>query len=284
MFGTRHTKKTKTRTLIVVPAFSFFIPGLGSFLEKDYTTGAKFLGYEITGLGIYLSAQNRIDDFNASDSLRFHHYRDLQKERQIGQSIVMHSMMLSLYDSFLTRVGDHQEAGQYSFLPKEQNVNSVLAAPFKFEYLKRWTTYIPFSLAILVGSNEFNRSPRPERFELRRIDGISSTYASYVAGTGEEAFFRGWMYPVLYENTNSILISNAIQGVAFGYSHGSEPYFQLAFGFYSGWLSARNNFDLGESIFIHAWWDFFVIGADYARSRSFTKDYDVQLPPFQFSF
>lgn len=39
-------KKIEKRSLLLVPAFSFFIPGLGSFLERDYATGAKFLGYE----------------------------------------------------------------------------------------------------------------------------------------------------------------------------------------------------------------------------------------------
>lgn len=271
-------------SVVVVPAFSFVIPGLGSFLEKDYSKGFKLLGYGATGLGILLSSLEKIDDFQESDSTHFHHYRDLQRERNIGQSMLGHSMMLSLYDSFLSRATKAQSNSEYLFLPQDQNIDSILKAPFKFDYLFRWTTLLPLSLAIMVGASEFNDSPRPEEFELRPIDGIASSYASYVAGTGEEAFFRGWIYPVLYQNTRSHFISNLIQGTGFGFAHGHQPYFQLAFGFYSGWLTERNNFDLGEAIFIHAWWDFWVIAAEYARSRSMTRDYDFQLPPLQISF
>ncbi len=269
---------------VVVPAFSYFVPGLGSFLEEDYSRGLRFLSYGVTGLSLHLSSQQKIDDFMQSDSLHFHHYRDLQREREIGRAMLGHSMTLSLYDSFSSRAIKSKANGKYLFLPENQNIESVLKAPFDFGYLSRWTTFVPFSLAILVGYYEFNEKPRPERFNLRPVDGVASSYTSYVAGTGEEAFFRGWMYPVLYQNTGSHFTSNLIQGTAFGFAHGPNPYFQLAFGFYSGWLTERNNFDLREAIFIHAWWDFWVIAAELARSRSMTEDYNFQLPPFQFSF
>ncbi len=269
---------------LVVPALSYFFPGLGSFLEKDYTRGLTFLSYGVTGYSVSLLSQQRIDDFEKSNSTHYHHYRDLQRERQIGASMLGHSMMLSLYDSFSSRAVKSKADGKYLFLPESQSTESVLKAPFEFSFLRRWTTFVPFTLAILVGYNEFSEDPRPENFDLRPIDGAASSYFSYVAGTGEEAFFRGWMYPVLYQKTGSHIASNLIQGTAFGFAHGSTPYFQLAFGFYAGWLTERNNFDLGESIFIHAWWDFWVMTAALARSRSKTEDFNFQLPPFQFSF
>jgi hypothetical protein len=150
--------------------------------------------------------------------------------------------------------------------------------------MTRWTTYVPFAMAIFWGSSNYRRSPAPERFQLRAVDGLASSYSSYQAGTGEEALFRGWMYPVLYENTQSHLVANATQGVIFGVAHGPTAYFQTAAGFYFGWLTVRNNYDLGESVFDHAWWDFWIIGAEVARSRGLTNDYNIQLPPFQFSF
>ena len=123
-------------SVIFVPAFSFLIPGLGSFLEEDYSTGFKLLGYGVTGLGLSISSQEKIDDFAKSDSTHFHHYRDLQRERQIGQAMLGHSMMLSLYDSFSSRATKSKATGEYSFLPANQNVDSILKAPFKFEYMK----------------------------------------------------------------------------------------------------------------------------------------------------
>lgn len=271
-------------SIILVPAVSFFIPGFGSAIAGDYLNATKYFGYALTGLAIVQYTQIQIDDFNNNYSGRFHNLRDLQAMYNIGYRMVKHSMLLSNYDAFLNRVKAYQADGQYLFLPKEQNINSILQAPFKFEYLKRWTTIIPFALAMGVGVSEFNRNPRPSRFELRPIDGATSSYISYVAGTGEEAFFRGWVYPVLYQNTNSLLISNAVQGLGFGYAHGPEPYIQLLFGFYSGWLTSNNGFDLGESIFIHSWWDFWVITAEYVRSRSFTRNYNIQIPAINFTF
>ncbi len=269
---------------ILMPAFSYFIPGLGSFFEKDYSRGFKFLGFGVAGFGINQAAQERINDFWNSGSTHYNHYRDLQAERIIGGAIYAESQMLSLYDSFSFRAFKSRTNGKYLFLPENQNVESILKAPFKFAYLRRWTTFVPFTLAILAGYIEFNDDPRPEKFTLRPVDIAASSCSSYVAGTGEEAFFRGWMYPVLYENTRSHFASNAIQGTVFGFAHGPTPYFQLAFGFYSGWLNKKNNFDLGEAIFIHAWWDFWVMAAAVARNRSTTEDLSFQLPPFQFSF
>lgn len=271
-------------SLIIVPAISYFIPGFGSALESDYLRTASFLGYAVAGGSIVSNTQNRIDEFRNSDSLNFHHYRDLQAEQNTGYRMIHHSMMLSTYDSFQSRVKAYQEEGQYTFLPKDQNVNSLLLAPFKFGYMKRWTTVIPFILAIGIGASVLNEHPRPGQFQLRPIDAVASSYSSYVAGTGEEAFFRGWVYPILFQNTQSHLISNTVQGLAFGYAHGPQPYFQLAAGLYFGWLSNRNNFDIGEPIFVHAWWDFWIIAAEYVRSRSFTRDYNIQLPAASFLF
>ena len=153
----------KKPSLILVPAFSYLLPGLDSFIAEDYSKGFKLLGYGATGLGLLLSSQEKIDNFVKSDSSHFHHYRDLQRERQIGQAMLGHSMMLSLYDSFSTRAEKAKANGEYLFLPENQNIDSILKAPFKFEYLKRWTTIIPFSIAVLVGYNKFNNNPRPEK-------------------------------------------------------------------------------------------------------------------------
>jgi uncharacterized protein len=277
-------KSEEKPSVVLVPSLSFFVPGLGSYLDGDYIKGSKFFGYFLTGLGISTAAEERIDDFFKSGSLSFHHYQDLARESEIGRHMMKHSETLSLYDSFLSRAKIRKDSGEYTFLPENQNVESISKAPFDFTYLKRPTTYIPFAVAILLGAYTFKRSPEPEGFNARPIDIASPGYTSYVAGTGEEAMFRGWMYPVLYQNTNSPLLSNFTQALVFAAFHGPEAYVQFAGGLYAGWLTERNGFDLGEAVFIHAWWDFWIFAAELARRRTNTQDYTVMLPPFQFSF
>ncbi|RYZ66020.1 MAG: CPBP family intramembrane metalloprotease, partial [Proteobacteria bacterium] len=107
---------------------------------------------------------------------------------------------------------------------------------------------------------------------------------SYNAGTGEEAFFRGTLHPYLYENWNGSWTANAVQGTVFGFAHGPKPYFQLAAGWYFGWLNERNRFELGEGIFVHAWWDVWIITANLIKNRGFANGAYVEFPRLEIQF
>jgi hypothetical protein len=278
------TSAADKKSLLIVPAVSYFLPGFGQALDGEYTKAALFFGYFGLGIVTASEARHRMDDFEQSPSLGFHHYRDLKDFRQTGQAMSKHASGLSVFDSFNSRVHAYQEAGQYGFLPKDQNLETVLKAPFQFRHLAKWTTWVPFLAAMAASTIEYNESPKPRDFDFRLQDATASSFESYVAGSSEEAFFRGWMMPILYENTQSFWLSNAIQGTAFGYAHGPRPYFQLAAGYYAGWLTDRNHYDLSEVIFVHAWWDFWVLAASYARNRAFTHDMKVDFPLINFSF
>jgi membrane protease YdiL (CAAX protease family) len=275
---------SEKKSLILVPAVSFFLPGFGTALDQNYQKASLLLGYAISGYFIQREGQRRMDEFIHNDSGAFHSYRDSVAVRNFGQEMWGHAGMLSTFDTFTSRLAEHQKEGKYLFLPKEQNLESVLKAPFQFTYMSRMTTLIPFAMAMAGAVGNFKKEPAPKGFHVRTVDLIGSTYSSYGAGTGEEAFFRGWMFPVLYENSDNLVASNIAQALAFGLAHGGRPYFQTAAGYYFGWLTARNNFDIGESIFVHAWWDFWVIGAIYARNRSLVKDYDFKFPLVNTSF
>lgn len=275
---------TEKRSIVFLPLLNMILPGFTQVVDGEPGKAAVFFGTNLAGFLTMEMAQRNIEDFNRSDSERYHSYRDNQRVKGIGEALIKYASSVSLYDGFLTRVKDYQANDQYLFLPKDQNLESIHKAPFNFEYMKRPTTWIPVLLAAGLGMSGFNDNPSPNHFDLRPIDGLASTSRSYAAGVGEEAVFRGWMQPILYENTQSYWLSNTIQAVIFGYAHGPTPYPQLAFGFYTGWLVPHNGWDMGEAIFIHTWWDLIIMTASYARSRSLTKDFNIQLPLINASF
>lgn len=273
------------RSIIWFPLATALVPGLGQAIDGEYKKSASLMGLSITGILIANEAHKKQKTFLESDSTRYHSYRDNARAELFGNSIYKHAAGVALYDSFLTRVPDYHRDGKYLFLPEKQNLESIHKAPFEFSYISRPTTFIPLVIGLGLGISDFNRSSRPDRFDLRASDVATSTYASYVAGVTEEAMFRGWMQPILYENTQNFWVANTIQSLAFGYSHdNAQPYLQILFGFYAGWLTPRNNWDLSEAIFIHTWWDVIVITAEFARSRSKTQDFNIQLPVLNASF
>ena len=273
------------RSIILFPVLTALVPGLGQAIDGQYLKSASLLGLTLSGVLIAEDAREKQKTFLESDSLRFHGYRDIQHAVSVGSAMTKHAFGIALYDSFLNRVSDYHHVGKYQFLPEKQNLKSIHTAPFEFSYLSRPTTFIPLVVGFGLATSEFNRPSRPDHFELRVSDVAASTSISYVAGVSEEAMFRGWMQPILFENTQNFWVANTIQAVAFGYSHdNAQPYFQIAFGLYTGWLTPKNNWDLSEAIFIHTWWDVIVITAEFVRTRSKTEDFNIQLPAFSASF
>lgn len=276
---------SKPRSEIWMPLTNILWPGLSQAIDGQYGKSAAYASYAAAGWWLRSEVrQRRSESLEDQDALRFHHLRDLKNFEDLSYLINYHAVFLSAYDSFRLRVGDHQAKGKYQFLPKEQSINDILKAPFSFSYLKRPTTWVPFLVAIGVGADWLRRTPQPEQWKIRAVDVGVGSAISYNAGTGEEAFFRGYMYPVLYEKWNGSWTANAAQSAVFGLGHPSNPFEAALAGFYFGWLTERNGFDLGEATFLHAWWDFWVINADYIRRRSVTEDYYFRLPPLQMTF
>lgn len=277
------------RSLVLIPALNIALPGLGELIDGEYSRAAAYFGLALTSVSLYSKADSDILNMYYMDGFDPHRYRDVVDTRWIANSLGSISM-ISVYDTFSRRVPTYQADGGYAFLPRaagdgsDQRIQKILKAPFQFHYLQRWTTWVPFLVAIGGGLSNYNESPRPRHFALRPIDIGGSAMASYGAGTGEEAIFRGWMLPVLYENTDTFWLANGLQGLAFGFAHGSRAYFQTAAGFYLGWLARRNDWDLQESVFVHAWWDVFLLTAEAIRARGFAEDFSVQFPMYQQSF
>ena len=109
-------------------------------------------------------------------------------------------------------------------------------------------------------------------------DGFHSAGISYMAGVSEEALFRGWLLPRYYKATDSFFVANTLQSSLFAASHLNQtkvPIFQFALAYYLAWLTERNDWDLEESVFIHAWWDVIALSIQYSQKE--TKSFGSRL-------
>ena len=70
-----------------------------------------------------------------------------------------------------------------------------------------------------------------------------------------------------------------------------QPIAQLLLGYHLGYVSQKNNWTLGEAIFIHTWWDVIAFSTIYHYKQAEPENEAVQrlkpvlwLPPLQFAF
>ena len=88
--------------------------------------------------------------------------------------------------------------------------------------------------------------------------------------------------------------SNAAQSLLFAAAHlntNPQPIAQLLLGYHLGYVTQKNNWTLGESIFIHTWWDVIAFSTIYHYKQAEPENEAVQrlkpvlwLPPLQFAF
>jgi hypothetical protein len=75
-------------------------------------------------------------------------------------------------------------------------------------------------------------------------------------GVGEEALFRGFLFPAFTNVTNSKWIGAITSSVVFGLAHTSGNVVpRMILGMFYCWELDRNKYDLRKNIFSHAWID-----------------------------
>jgi len=271
------SQSVEFKSLFWTPLASIVIPGLGQAIDGEARKSFIFGGLALAGYGIYSYGFDDQREYLKGPFADFNRYIDNDIIMKIGGSMALNAGLMSSYDTFQSRIGIYQEIGKYQFLPKDQKVEDLLLAPFEFSYLERPTTWIPFLISMALSVDDYNTN-KPERFHARGIDPFAGTYLSYNAGTGEEAYFRGVLYPTLYETWNGHWTANVAQALIFGYVHGPRPYPQLIAGYYLGYLAEKNGFDLGENIFIHTWWDVWLITANFIKNRGHVNNFYLEFP------
>ncbi len=258
------------------PMLSFLLPGFDQYLAGHDATG---LAYSTVWLGAGLwsiDRSNRLQKAEAemqwqnwSEEQRtdYRTHEELPRQAALASQYGTAVGFMSAWHSFRTSVETQRAEGRYAFLKHEETPIDLLKAPFQFSFLQRQTTWIPLVIAAGLGALGSQYFPdRYERDPFSRSDAAYAQVFSYNAGVSEEAAFRGYLQPVLYESWNSPFWSNLTQATVFSLAHlgtNDRPFPQLGMGYYFGWLQQKRDWTLSEGIFIHAWWDVIVISTNY---------------------
>ncbi|MFK7823775.1 MAG: lysostaphin resistance A-like protein [Oligoflexales bacterium] len=287
---------------VLVPFLSYLFPGFGQWVEGDYGAGFVYSGVAVGSLSYSLQHTNELQRSGYSEDEINEKLTDLQSKDSVVRKIRLGSQTrdlmggLSAYQSFRSAVKSRQVHGEYLFLTKEEKVSEIMTAPFRFEYLKRSTTYIPlgiigaYAALVLASSDEAIAESNLRKSVFTSEDAVYVGATSYNAGVWEEAFFRGWMMPVFMESMNSELWSNVASAGIFALAHASSvpiPIAQALLGFHFGVVSQDNDWTIGEATFIHAWWDVVALAVSYNFEKIDPKQSVkpmLTLPPLLLSF
>lgn len=267
-------RRPKPGAEFLIPTVSL-IPGMGQYIHGAYGRGALFTAQ--LAAGFYIVGTNQRPDSVAPLRDKDHQFG------RVGDGLGVNAAMLSSWDTFHRSIPALQQQGKYDFLPpRRESVTSLVTAPFDYRFLGRWTTWVElvptaFLTVALLDSDA-------KSYPLHGHDLGYAAAVSMNAAVGEEAFFRGYLLPMLYQKTGRrFWLANTIQGTAFLGLHGLNPATFILVGlsgYYGGWVTKRNGWSVRESVFAHFWWDAATTTATLLRERD--SEVRIAFPTIRF--
>lgn len=275
--------RTRAGAEFRIPLGSLLVPGLGQYLYGAPVAGGGLTATAVGGTAMYLTGDTAA--VTASDLPRH-----LDGQRAIiGAQLYLTAGGLSAHDAFHRALPALRAEGKYRFLTAHDPTASLLTAPFDPKFLGRWTTWADLAFTALVAAilvdAETDRGELYEPFRMR--DAAFAGALSWNAGVGEEALFRGWLYPLFHETFGRrFWLSNGAQAALFGALHPQAGRYAVVIGawaFYEGWLTRRNGWSIRESIFHHFWYDVVIVTATFLTDeRGGGASVTVMFPPIRF--
>jgi len=253
------------------PIASILLPGLAQWTEDQKKSALFYGSIAASGLIMVLDASIKLkaQEKEGMSNPTLSSLNDTGREFLLGAQLYQGAGFLSAYHSFRSAVQSRQDLGEFAFLPRHEEVGELLKAPLDGTMLTRSTTWIPLSL--LAGLAIYSRDHEPLKWgSLKSTDLFFSGAFSYNAGVSEEAAFRGWILPDLYNRwgpTWGPTSTALLFGLAHISSENPVPWPQFLMGYYLGYLTIRNNWSLRESIFLHVWWDVIAFYETYLVER-----------------
>jgi hypothetical protein len=247
---------------LLIPTASMVLPGLGQYLHGAPAAGAGFTATSVAGFALSTAGDAWGDTWEGDVPRRG---RDQFADQ--AASVAITSTSLSAWDSFHRAVPALQRQGKYEFLVRRENVGDLLSAPFDHRFLRRWTTWVDLAQTAAVTALVLSERRPGVRYQpFRPNDALWATSLSMNAAVGEEALFRGWLLPLLHQNTGErFWLANGVQATLFGAAHLPDAQWFAAFigtwAAWEGWLVRRNEWSIRESIFHHFWYDVAVVTA-----------------------
>jgi membrane protease YdiL (CAAX protease family) len=255
----------RPRNFIFPPLLSAILPGFDQYVEGQSPYGFLYTTTAVAGLGLSYS-------FKDYGGYSLDTQNDKARLNQLGEEFYKIGLGLSTYHSFRTAV--RSRPNDFSFLIQEEKPSDLLFSAFNFSYFSRPTTYLGLPgillaetlLSVLVNDKE-NSS---KWHGLKGTDFLFALGLSSGAGISEEAVFRGWMMPASRYYLEKDWAANLLTAILFGAMHLSKdnpfPIYQALTGYYLGWVDIKNDWSIGEGIFIHTWLDVVIFLVGYGTS------------------
>ncbi len=239
---------------------SLIVPGLGQAAVGDYETGAAHFG--VFAVSLYTAqVYEKKPDF--LDERR--RYDDAGNREFINRTTLKYDYALrlaadtALYSSY----GAYRDARQrnnagYRTPAPSESLADLALAPFSFEYLTRFTTFIPLAIQAWGAFSSKNGYAiyRAEDVSVRDLH-VFNAVANEMTAVGEEAFFRGFLnneFSNRYGDNVGLGLSSAVFGLAHtGQGQTANALQAAAAGLYLGWMHQRNGFQIGEGVALHYW-------------------------------
>jgi hypothetical protein len=239
---------------------SLFVPGAGQASNGDYGEAAAHFGVFAASVygAVYYSAK---DDFLDEDK-RFDetNNRELINRTTLkydyAARLATDTMLYSSYAAY--RDARARDNSRYRMAPPRESLGDLAAAPFRWQYLARPTTFIPLAIQAAAVFSKGNH------YRIDRIGDVSKNdlyafnlVANEMTAVGEEALFRGFLnseFSDRHGNGVGLTISSIIFGLAHsGQGQTAAPLEAAAAGAYLGWVHQRNGFEAAEGVALHYW-------------------------------
>jgi membrane protease YdiL (CAAX protease family) len=265
----------RPRSYILMPLASGFLPGLDQWIEGQYGYASFYTSYTILGLHLNQrkGATSGFEEFN--------------EDRFLGFSMIKAGIGMSTYHSFRSAVTTHRPLGAFTFLTAEDSPKDIAMAPFRYEFLSRPTTWgwlLGVSALFVAIERYDDELPENSRRVITGKDGLYSYGTAFNTAVGEEAFFRGYLLPVLQQETGSPMIANIGQATIFTLGHsGGNKLLALPLGLVTGYANQKSGGSIAEGIFMHTWGNFIGQLYNYYRLR-LKNDPNAATLPMLFEF
>jgi hypothetical protein len=249
---------------------SFFIPGLGQFINDEPVKGGIHLATYGTAADTALYYRTRDDyiereDRYDEDDLTITTNRNSERA-DLFATIASNTRFYSAYDAYRERRAMRGNLG-YNTPISDEDFQDLATAPFMRRYLARPTTFIPIAIAAsgLLLSSEDSWVTRTQGGLTRSETAAMMVPRQGAVALGEEAFFRGILNNSFHHQFGPWW-GTAASSVGFGLAHSgaglsANAGVATAYGVYLGWLHQHNDYRLGENVAVHFWWNVLVSAA-----------------------
>jgi membrane protease YdiL (CAAX protease family) len=285
---------TRPRAFFGPQLLSFVLPGFDQWYEGQVASGLFYSGVAVGGIFLTTGASDTSEEGAQSGSVDARDNR--VRQRALGMQTYQAMGGMSAYASFRSAVRSQQANGKFLFLKHEETSADIFAAPFRFSFLTKSSTLIPvgvlFAIAAytVIEDRKVTHTGDRKRYGYNASDFFYASAFSYNAGTHEEAVFRGWLMPMTQHYFDNEFWSNTLTATLFAAAHLNStkiPAPQFLLGWYLGYLTQKNEWQISEGVFIHTWWDVIAINMGYllqTKKEARESNSMLRLPTLEISF